>query len=118
MTAGSDVAEAEHVEVLAQRDGVRIERITSRGQASPAGFWYNQHEHEWVTLISGAAVLEFRGPDERIDLRPGDHVLIEAHRRHRVAWTAAEGETVWLAVFLEPSAAQSGDGTERGSGAG
>ena len=32
----------------------RIERIVSRGQASPPGFWYDQETDEWVLLVSGA----------------------------------------------------------------
>jgi cupin 2 domain-containing protein len=108
MTDHPDVTTRERIEVLAQRDGVRIERIVSHGHASPPGFWYDQHEHEWVTIISGAATLEFRNPNEHVDLQPGDHVLITAHRPHRVTWTAADGATVWLAVFFGPAVADGG----------
>jgi cupin 2 domain-containing protein len=80
----------EQVEVLLRAEGVRIERIVSRGHCSPPGFWYDQHEHEWVIVIEGAAELEFGGPDERRSLQPGDHLLIPAHRKHRVAWTAPD----------------------------
>jgi cupin 2 domain-containing protein len=105
-----DPPNQECVEVLAQRDGVRIERIVSRGHASPEGFWYDQPEHEWVTIISGAATLEFRDPDERLELKPGGHVLIPARRQHRVAWTAPEEETVWLVVFFAAAAEDAGAG--------
>lgn len=115
MTAGPEVTGPEQVEVLAQHEGVRIERITSRGHASAPGFWYDQDEHEWVTLISGAARLELCDPDEQLKLRPGDHLLIPAHRRHRVAWTMPEGETVWLAVFFGPAAADGEAGQEAGA---
>lgn len=104
MTTVHDTSGPEQVEVLAEHDGVRIERIISRGHASPPGFWYDQDEHEWVMLVGGAATLELRDPDERLDLRPGDHLLVPAHRRHRVAWTMPEGETVWLAVFFGATA--------------
>ena len=77
---------------------VRIERIVSRGHSSPAGFWYDQDEAEFVLLVSGEAGLEFEGGEKRT-LRPGDWVAIPAHARHRVAWTAADRETIWLAVF-------------------
>lgn len=89
----------ESLETLLERPGIRIERIVSRGHASPADFWYDQDEHEWVFLLRGAARLRLEGPDEEIDLRPGDHLEIPAHRRHRVEWTDPAGETVWLAVF-------------------
>ena len=89
----------ELVEVLAEGKGhIRIVRLVSRGHASPDGFWYDQDEHEWVLVLEGAAVLAFDDGSE-VRLRPGDHVNLPAHRRHRVAWTAPEKATVWLAVF-------------------
>jgi len=44
-------------------------------------------------------MLEFEGDDEPLRLTPGDHVNIPPHRRHRVAWTAPDEPTVWLAIF-------------------
>jgi len=38
----------ELITVLASNQHVRIERIVSTGHTSPAGFWYDQSEHEWV----------------------------------------------------------------------
>jgi cupin 2 domain-containing protein len=78
----------------------RIERIVSSGQASPPGFWYDQDEAEWVVLLTGAAGLRFADEAETRVLRPGDHLLISAHRRHRVEWTDAQQLTVWLAVHF------------------
>ena len=89
----------EWVELLAEGANARVERIVSNGQASPAGFWYDQDEHEWVLLIAGFATLEFE--DRRVDLYPGDHLLIPAHEKHRVAATAAGQPTIWLAVFFD-----------------
>jgi cupin 2 domain-containing protein len=34
-------------------------------------------------------------------MHPGDYVLIEPHCRHRVAWTHADEQTVWLAIYYE-----------------
>lgn len=90
----------EIVQTLLRRDGLRIERIVSRGQASPEGFWYDQAEDEWVLLLDGAAGLQFEDEAEPRTLRPGDHLHIPAHRRHRVAWTAEDTDTIWLAVFF------------------
>ncbi|MEC4718919.1 cupin domain-containing protein [Noviherbaspirillum sp. CPCC 100848] len=78
---------------------VRIERIVSRGHASPPGFWYDQAEHEWVLLLKGRAALRFESGDRLLEMGEGDYVNIPAHERHRVEWTAADTETVWLAVF-------------------
>ena len=89
----------ESVETLATGRGVRIERIVSRGEASPDGFWYDQDETEFVVLLSGAARLRFADEDAARLLAPGDALDIAAHRRHRVEWTDPDRPTVWLAVF-------------------
>ncbi|MEQ8346982.1 MAG: cupin domain-containing protein [Sneathiellaceae bacterium] len=94
-------SDSELVEELAGRPGLRIERIVSQGQASPPGFWYDQAEDEWVALLSGAARLEFA--DGRVrEMAAGDHVLLPAGLRHRVAWTDPGRQSVWLAVFWDP----------------
>lgn len=102
----------EHVETLVGAPAVRIERIVSRGHASPPGFWYDQAEHEWVAVLEGAARLELRDPAETVALGSGDHLLIPARRPHRVAWTAPDEETVWLAVFYAADAGDGGAGDE------
>lgn len=89
----------ELVEVLAEGANVRIERIVSDGHQSDEGFWYDQEQNEWVLLVSGSAVLEFE--DGVKELKPGDHVLIPAHRKHRVASTSSTEKTIWLAVFYD-----------------
>lgn len=82
---------------LVNSPDVRIERIVSRGHASPADFWYDQTEDEWVLVLKGAARLTFE--EETVALGPGDSLTIAAHRKHRVEWTTSEEPTVWLAVF-------------------
>jgi cupin 2 domain-containing protein len=92
----------ELVAPLLQRPGLRIERIVSRGHASPEGFWYDQPTDEWVVLLSGAAVLEFQADGRRMELQPGDYVYLPRYCRHRVASTAAQEPSVWLAVHIDP----------------
>ncbi|MBV0933900.1 cupin domain-containing protein [Marinobacterium weihaiense] len=77
---------------------VRIERILSRGQTSPASGWYDQDEHEWVLVLEGAAELTYAS-GEVVRLERGDYLNIPAHRRHRVSWTDPDQTTLWLAVF-------------------
>ena len=89
----------ELVQTLLTGSHLRIERIVSHGHASPEGLWYDQDEAEWVLLLQGAARLRFE--DEVMELKPGDHIDIPAHRRHRVEWTAPNGPTVWLAVYYQ-----------------
>jgi len=91
----------EFSETLAAGDKVTIERIVSRGHRSPDGFWYDEGRHEWVALLSGAAVLTLEGCDQPVALRPGDWINIPAHTRHRVESTDANEPSVWLAVRYE-----------------
>jgi cupin 2 domain-containing protein len=86
-------------EVLLSGRGLRIERIASHGQASPPGYWYDQDDDEWVLLLEGEAALRFEDEAQPLKLKPGSHVHIAAHRRHRVEWTAPGRRTLWLAVF-------------------
>ena len=89
----------ELIEVLVKSEGVRVERIVSRGHSSPADFWYDQADSEWVLVVSGAARLRFEQGDEVVEMRRGDHVDIPAGTRHRVDWTDPDQDTTWLAVF-------------------
>jgi len=74
---------------------MRIERIASRAQASPPGFWYDQAGDEWVAVLRGHAALEF-DDGSIVALSPGDWITIPAHARHRVRRT--DDDTLWLAV--------------------
>jgi cupin 2 domain-containing protein len=86
----------ELIEVLAENRHIRIERIVSYGHVSPAQFWYDQDQHEWVIVLKGAAQLRFE--DQTIEMKPGDFVHIPAHKKHRVEWTTPDEPTIWLAV--------------------
>ena len=94
----------ELTETIAALAGARIERIVSFGQISPEGFWYDQDEDEWVAVLRGKARLRLVDPEESVELSPGDHFLIHAHRKHRVEWTAPGEPTIWLAVCAPPVA--------------
>ena len=85
---------------LVEAEHVTIERIVSHGHTSPASGWYDQSRHEWVVVLKGGGTVAFED-GETVTLGPGDHVTIPAHRRHRVAWTAPDEDTVWLAVHYE-----------------
>jgi cupin 2 domain-containing protein len=49
--------------------------------------------------LQGAARLQLE--DKTVDLRPGDHINLPAHTKHRVEWTTTEPPTIWLAVFYK-----------------
>ena len=85
--------------VLVDQKNWRLERIHSCLAASPAGFWYDQEEHEWLTLLQGSALLELDGEEVPVELCRGDSLLLPAHRRHRLLATDPAPGTVWLALF-------------------
>ena len=86
----------ELVQILIRAADVRIERIISHGQASPADFWYDQAQAEWVIVLKGAAKLQFE--DGMIEMKVGDFINIPAFKKHRVDWTTPDEPTVWLGV--------------------
>lgn len=83
---------------LLRTENVRIERIVSKGHASPEHGWYDQTENEWVIVLEGSGRLLFEDGSE-VALNQGDYVDIPAHSRHKVIWTDPDVITVWLAVF-------------------
>jgi cupin 2 domain-containing protein len=85
-------------EILCHSEQVRVERIVSRGHASPEDFWYDQECHEFVLLVSGRARLVFADGTPAVELVSGDWLVIPAHVKHRVDWTDPEQDSVWLAV--------------------
>lgn len=101
MPAGSPVSDPPDPEIfedLLKTDHLRIERIISKGHASPGGFWYDQAGHEWVMVLRGSAGISVEGVEGIIRLAAGDHLNLPARTRHRVEWTDPEGITLWLAV--------------------
>jgi cupin 2 domain-containing protein len=89
---------SEVFEPLLEAPGLRLERIISTGQQTPANDWLVQDWDEWVALLSGAAKLLMEGETASRDLQPGDWINIPAGLRHRVEWTCSEPPTVWLAL--------------------
>ncbi len=92
--------EGELCEILQAGHGVRVERVVSRGHASPDGFWYDQQAQEWVAVLAGEGVIAY--PDGReVTLRPGDTLFLPAHQKHRVARTTKNPPCIWLCVFFD-----------------
>ena len=91
---------AELFEILLQNKHVKIERILSKGQASPTDFWYDQPHAEWVILLEGQARLQFAQDGSIITLTAGDYLFIPAHKKHRVDWTDPAVTSIWLAIHL------------------
>jgi cupin 2 domain-containing protein len=91
----------EWFQTLWQTPHLKLERIVSRGHATPIGQWCDQDTDEWVVLLKGAARLRIEGRDATVELKPGDYIFLPAKLRHRVEWTSPEQETVWLAIHCQ-----------------
>lgn len=91
---------AEAFTELLVRPGIRIERIVSRGQATPEDAPMIQEQDEWVLLLEGAAGLRIEDSTE-VTLGAGDHVWIARGQKHWVTWTEKDRATVWLAIHLD-----------------
>lgn len=88
----------EFIETLSESKNVKVKRIVSHGQKSKPDTWYDQDKNEFVLLIQGQAKLEFKEKDKITHLKPGDYLIIPAHKKHRVDWTPLNEDTVWLTV--------------------
>ncbi len=86
-------------ESIISNDNFKLERIVSDGHITENDFWYDQEQDEWVILLSGQAVIEYENL-EKIDLLPGDYIIIPAHKTHRVVYTSQKEKTVWLALHF------------------
>jgi len=84
-------------EQLIENDSIKIERIISRGHASPETQWYDQVKNEWVVILQGGATIIFSDATS-VKLKTGDYINIPAHKRHRVECTEPAIDTIWLAV--------------------
>lgn len=86
----------ERVDQVVRVGGVLVEQILSGVVDGPVEFL--QDHDEWVAVLGGAAVLEVDG--ERLDLGPGDWVLLPAATPHRLLHN--DPGTNWLAIHLPP----------------
>ncbi len=91
----------EIIETLTQNEHIRIEQIVSTGHSSPDDFWYDQAQSEFVIILKGEAKLQFEDGAELMHMKPGDYLLIPAHKKHRIEWTTPNEPTVWLAIFFD-----------------
>ena len=91
----------EILETLLENNRFKLELILSSGQSTPNGKWFDQEKDEWIVLLKGKAGLRFENESEVIELTPGDHLMIPAHKKHRLEWTDRTQKTVWLALHFD-----------------
>lgn len=83
----------ETFDTLHSSNGLTIKRIVSNRLID--GEWYDQREDEWVILVNGSAILEFKD-NTLLKMEAGDYLLLEAHISHRVKETSEDA--LWLAI--------------------
>ncbi len=84
----------ESFEKLLSHKNISIERIVSKSFKN--GSWMLQNHDEWVVLLKGDALLEFK--DRNVSLKSGDYILIKSHEAHRVLNTSESA--LWLAIHI------------------
>lgn len=89
--------EEELFETLLKNKNLTVERIISTGQTSPADFYYDQPQDEWVLVLQGEAILSFEHNESKT-LIAGDCLLLPAHQKHRVDYTSSTPPCIWLAI--------------------
>jgi len=87
----------EQFDTLLRSKSIKIERIISKGHASPKIGWYKQQQNEWVVVLKGSAIITIKDA-EQITLEEGDYYHLPAYIEHKVSWTKPNIETIWLAV--------------------
>ncbi|GBD54025.1 cupin domain-containing protein [Microcystis aeruginosa NIES-298] len=92
------IPDREILEILAQSQAIRLERIISTGQTTPRGQWYDQSEFEWVILLQGFAEISYEDGN-KVNLQAGDYLLIPPHQKHRVEFTSNNPPCIWLAIY-------------------
>jgi len=110
LAAGPCPAEGTEISsTLIETAQFRLVRIHSCRASSPEGFWYDQREHEWLTLIQGSARLQFEADSHAIELNRGDTLWITPGRRHRLVDSDPAPGTIWLALFWQDYRAEAGE---------
>ena len=82
---------------LFESDSIRIEKINGLRPYTKPGKWYDQADDEWVILLQGDAVIEFRDK-KTVALQAGDFIFIPAHKAHRIKETSKTRNCLWLAI--------------------
>lgn len=97
------IAEALHrppiIETLFENTSVKIDRVTARGQITPPDEFPQEPSYEFIQLLKGQLVLEYKGEDKKITLKKaGDYAVKSPNQRTRADYTAVNKPTVYLKV--------------------
>ena len=93
----SDSNSQEVFDDLLKTDNFFVERIFTKKAFTNPGKWYDQERDEWVLLLQGEAILEFKKA-QVLHLKAGDYIFIPAHQMHRISHSSVEPKCIWLAI--------------------
>ena len=86
------------IETLFENKSVKIDRITVHGQISPPGEFAPEPSYEFIQVLKGQLVLEYKGKSQKVNLKSGDFAIKSPQQRTRADYTAEDEETVYVKV--------------------
>jgi hypothetical protein len=89
------------IETLFENDVVKIDRITVRGQITPPGVFPDEPSHEFIQVLKGNIVLEYKlagGETKKVSLRPGEFAIKSPKEQTRADFTPPEEDTIYLKI--------------------
>ena len=77
-----------------------LEKIVSKGYATPKDKWFIQDTNEFVMLLKGKAELLFED-GQTIKLSEGDYLVIPEFTKHKVIHTSRKPLCYWLTIHYK-----------------
>lgn len=92
---------AELATTVTESRKIKVERVVTHGQVSPAGAFCPQEGNDYLLLLKGGLVLEYQATQAKVTLKPGDHIVTKPQDSNRVDWVAPNQETLWLKISFQ-----------------
>ena len=86
------------IETLFENTDIKIDRVTAQGQITPPGEFPNEPSYEFIHLLKGHLVLEYKGQGDKVSLKAGDYAIKTPDQKTRADFTPIDEQTVWLKV--------------------
>jgi cupin 2 domain-containing protein len=77
-----------------------LEKIISKGYATPENKWIIEKTNEFVMLLKGKAELLFEN-GQNIKLSEGDYLVIPKYTKHKVTRTSRKPICYWLTIHYK-----------------
>ncbi|MDD5653971.1 MAG: cupin domain-containing protein [Candidatus Omnitrophica bacterium] len=90
----------ENFKILLFGKKFNLEKIISKGYATPAAKWIIEETNEFVLLLKGKAELVFED-EQKIKLTEGDYFVIPKKTKHKVTRTSRRPLCYWLTIHYK-----------------